>query len=62
MRAYAYIGDTGGPSSGSVDINSITVNTVPLPSAMLLGSGLLGLAGPGLVVAESQRLTTTIYG
>lgn len=27
MRAYAYIGDTGGPSSGSVDINSITVSS-----------------------------------
>jgi hypothetical protein len=27
MRAYAYIGETGGPSSGSVDINSITLNT-----------------------------------
>jgi hypothetical protein len=45
MRAYAYIGDTGSPSYGSVDINSITVSSVPLPGALLLfGSGLVGLA------------------
>jgi hypothetical protein len=44
MRAYAYIGDTGSASSGSVDINSITVNNVPLPgTVVLLGSGLAGL-------------------
>lgn len=45
MRAYAYIGDTGGASSGSLDINSITVTAVPEPEtfAMLLaGLGLIG--------------------
>lgn len=36
MRAYAYIGDTGGPSSGSVDIDSITITTVPEPTTMTL--------------------------
>ena len=36
MRAYAYIGDTGSPSYGSVDINSITVNPVPAPATLLL--------------------------
>ena len=41
MRAYAYIGDTGGPSSGSVDINSITVSTVPEPTTMIAGALLL---------------------
>jgi len=46
MRAYAYIGDTGGPSSGSVDINSITVTPTPIPAAVwLLGTGLVGLFG-----------------
>ena len=46
MRAYAYIGDTGGPSSGSVDINSITVSTVPdgASTLFLLGLGFAGLA------------------
>jgi hypothetical protein len=41
MRAYAYIGDTGGPSSGSVDINSITVSPVPEPTTMIAGALLL---------------------
>ena len=44
MRAYAYIGDTGGPSSGSVDINSITVSDVspvPEPTTMIAGALLL---------------------
>ena len=43
MRAYAYIGDTGGPSSGSVDINSITVGAyeVPEPTTMVAGALLL---------------------
>jgi hypothetical protein len=41
MRAYAYIGDTGGPSSGSVDIDSITVTTVPEPTTMIAGALLL---------------------
>ena len=36
MRAYAYIGDTGAPSSGSVDIDSITITTVPEPTTMTL--------------------------
>jgi hypothetical protein len=43
MRAYAYIGDTGEPSSGSVDINSITVtSSVPdgISTLPLLGLGL----------------------
>jgi hypothetical protein len=45
MRAYAYIGDTGGASSGSVDINSITVSSVPdaASTAGLLGLGFLTL-------------------
>jgi hypothetical protein len=48
MRAYAYIGNTGGASYGSVDINSITVNSVPLPGALvLLGAGLVRLARYG---------------
>src|ERR1017187_1585059 len=34
MRAYAYIGDTGGASTGSVDINSITI--VPEPATISL--------------------------
>ena len=52
MRAYAYIGDTGGPSSGSVDINSITV--VPEPSTVLLvGTGLMGM----LMVARRRNQT-----
>lgn len=41
MRAYAYIGDTGGPSSGSVDIDSITITSVPEPTTMLAGTLLL---------------------
>jgi hypothetical protein len=45
MRAYAYIGDTGGPSSGSVDINSITVGpyvaAVPEPTTIIAGALLL---------------------
>jgi hypothetical protein len=43
MRAYAYIGDTGGPSIGSVDINSITVGAyeVPEPTTMIAGALLL---------------------
>jgi hypothetical protein len=44
MRAYAYIGDTGGASSGSVDINSITVSdlsAVPEPTTMIAGALLL---------------------
>ena len=43
MRAYAYIGDTGGPSSGSVNINSITVGPyeVPEPTTMIAGALLL---------------------
>jgi hypothetical protein len=41
MRAYAYIGDTGGVSSGSVDINSITVSAVPEPTTMVAGALLL---------------------
>jgi hypothetical protein len=54
MRAYAYIGDTGGPSYGSVDINSITVTAVPEPEtyAMLL-------AGLGLVGAFVRRRKNT---
>lgn len=39
MRAYAYIGNTGGESSGSVDINSITI--VPEPTTMIAGALLL---------------------
>jgi hypothetical protein len=45
MRAYAYIGDTGGASSGSVDINSITVGpyvaAVPEPTTIIAGALLL---------------------
>jgi hypothetical protein len=41
MRAYAYIGNTGGPSSGSVNINSITVSAVPEPTTMIAGALLL---------------------
>ncbi len=47
MRAYAYIGDTGGPSSGSVDINSITVTSVPEPTTLLAGALLLLPFGAG---------------
>src|ERR1035441_4821411 len=45
MRAYAYIGNSGAVS-GSVDINSITVTTVPdgASTALLLGLGFAGLA------------------
>jgi len=46
MRAYAYIGDTGGRSIGSVDIDSITVSSsVPDGGATLalLGCALVGL-------------------
>jgi len=39
MRAYAYIGNTGAASSGSVDIYSITV--VPEPTTMIAGALLL---------------------
>ena len=55
MRAYAYIGDTGGVSSGSVDINSITVTTVPdgASTALLLG---LGFAGLALFAIRQNRL------
>ena len=41
MRAYAYIGDTGGSSSGSVDINSITITSVPESTTMIAGALLL---------------------
>jgi hypothetical protein len=45
MRAYAYIGDTGGSSDGSVDINSITVGAyvaaVPEPTTIIAGAMLL---------------------
>jgi hypothetical protein len=40
MRAYAYIGDEGA-SSGSVDINSITVSSVPEPSSIIAGVAML---------------------
>jgi hypothetical protein len=45
MRAYAYIGDEGA-SSGSVDINSITVVSAPdgASTLFLLGIGFAGLA------------------
>jgi hypothetical protein len=46
MRAYAYIGDTGGTSSGSVDINSITVSAPDGGTTLaLLGLALTGLVG-----------------
>jgi hypothetical protein len=47
LRAYAYIGDWPGVGNVSVDINSITVtSSVPEPATMLLlGLGLVGLAG-----------------
>ena len=41
MRAYAYIGDWPGVGNVSVDINSITVSTVPEPTTMLAGALLL---------------------
>ena len=40
MRAYAYVGDEGA-SSGSVDINSITITSVPEPTTMIAGALLL---------------------
>ena len=54
MRAYAYVGDEGA-SSGSVDINSITVTTVPdgASTALLLG---LGFAGLALFAIRQNRL------
>jgi hypothetical protein len=47
LRAYAYIGNWPGVTNASVDINSITVtSSVPEPASMLLlGLGLVGLAG-----------------
>ncbi len=52
MRAYAYIGDTGGPSSGSVDITSITVTSVPDVTSTL---SLLGM-GFGALVTLRRRM------
>jgi hypothetical protein len=45
MRAYAYVGDEGA-SSGSVDIDSITVVSAPdgASTLFLLGIGFAGLA------------------
>jgi len=40
MRAYAYVGDEGA-LSGSVDIDSITVTSVPEPTTMIAGALLL---------------------
>lgn len=41
MRAYAYIGDWPGVGNVSVDINSITVTSVPEPTTTALSAGAL---------------------
>ena len=51
MRAYAYIGDEGA-SSGSVDINSITVSSAPVPEPTTIISGALLLLPFGAGVAR----------
>jgi hypothetical protein len=56
MRAYAYIGDTGGVSSGSVDIDSITVNVPDVASSALLLA--LGLGGLLIFGYRQNRLAT----
>jgi len=49
VRAYAYIGDWPGVGNVSVDIDSITVSTVPEPTTTISGALLLLPFGAGAV-------------
>src|SRR5690348_15325407 len=56
MRAYAYIGDWPGVGNVSVDINSITVTSVPEPTTLtMIAGGMLLLAGSRITLRKSGK-------